>query len=83
MYLNTFELNAKDKIFRFVIVTKRNIYKLDKSILKERNVYSHKLIKKVKLTKQDGVFKDNEIFQDFCIWEKKENINKFVAQFTY
>jgi hypothetical protein len=81
MFLNTFELNAKGKIFRFVIVTKRNIYKLDDKILKERNAYSHRLIEKVKLTKQDGVFKDNEIFQDFCIFEKKEN-PKFVAQFS-
>ena len=82
MYLNIFELNSKGKIFRFVIATKKNIYKLDESILKERNAYSHKLIEKVKLTKQDGVFKDNEIFQDFCIFEKKENTNKFIAQFT-
>ena len=82
MFLNTFELNAKGKIFRFVIATKRNIYKLDDKILKERNVYSHRLIEKVKLTKQDGVFKDNEIFQDFCIFEKKDNTNKFVAQFS-
>jgi hypothetical protein len=81
MFLNTFELNAKGKIFRFVIATKRNIYKLDDKILKERNIYSHRLIEKVKLTKQDGVFKDNEIFQDFCIFEKKEN-SKFVAQFS-
>jgi hypothetical protein len=54
---------------------------LDEKILKERNIYSHRLIEKVKLTKQDGVFKDNEIFQDFCIFEKKEN-SKFVAQFS-
>jgi len=81
MFLNTFELNAKGKIFRVVIATKRNIYKLDDKILKERNVYSHRLIEKVKLTKQDGVFKDNEIFQDFCIFEKKEN-PKFIAQFS-
>jgi hypothetical protein len=72
MFLNTFELDAKGKIFRFVIATKRDIYKLDDKILKERNVYSHRLIEKVKLTKQDGFFKDNEIFQDFCIFEKKE-----------
>jgi hypothetical protein len=81
MFLNTFELHAKGKIFRFVIATKREIYKLDDKILKERNVYSHRLIEKVKLTKQDGVFKDNEIFQDFCIFEKKEN-PKFVAQYS-
>jgi hypothetical protein len=70
MFLTSFDCHTKGHIYRVTVSTKRNIYKLDDPLLKQlnlENIYSQKMISKVKLTKEDGHFRDNEITQHYTI----------------
>ena len=69
MYLTQFICHSKGQVHHISVSTKRNIFKLDQPLLKKLNleniIYTQKMVSKVKLTKQDGSFKDNEIFQNY------------------
>ncbi len=69
MYLTQFICHSKGQVHHISVSTKRNIFKLDEPLLKKLNleniIYTQKMVSKVKLTKQDGSFKDNEIFQNY------------------
>lgn len=69
MYLTQFICHSKGQVHHISVTTKRNIFKLDQPLLKKLNleniIYTQKMVSKVKLTKQDGSFKDNEIFQNY------------------
>jgi hypothetical protein len=68
MYLTQFICHSKGQVHHISVSTKRNIFKLDQPLLKKlnlENIYTQKIVSKVKLTKQDGTFEDNEIFQNF------------------
>jgi len=70
MFVTTFICHSIGKTQTITVATKRNIYKLDKALLKELNledIYTQKMTSKVKLSKEDGYYKDNEITQNYTI----------------
>jgi hypothetical protein len=71
MFVTTFICHSIGKTQTVTIATKRNIYKLDKALLKELNledIYTQKMTKKLKYSKNESSWmSDNQIFNNSIV----------------